>query len=364
MTGIPSRWERTRAALEQLDCAQLLATGPDHVTHLAGYNRYLAGPSAVILRGGGQQCLIVPRPELDIARESSTADDVLGYGTPDLLDLDPEATMLDFCSTLLAPGAVALAGPGGVRARSHDQLAGATAFDTQLEEIRLVKDRDELERIRRSSRLCLDAQDAVGRRVMVGADEIDGFNAAQSAAQTIAGTPVEFICTVASGARAAMIGPPRMIPAHIAPDHGDGVLVDIAVRDRGYWGDSARTYVFGHNDQITSAVAVLAEIKEAAARRLVPGTRAAAIFDFVRDELARAFPGNVLSHHAGHGIGIGVGEAPQLLPGNDALLRENMVIALEPSFYVAGQWGARVEDVYRVTADGGRILISDDEDDA
>ena len=188
-------------------------------------------------------------------------------------------------------------------------------------------------------RLCLDAQDAVGRRASRGRSEIDGFNAAQSAAQIdrrdARGVHLH-------GRQRGPRGDDRtavVIPTHIAPDHGDGVLVDIAVRDRGYWGDSARTYVFGHNDQITSAVAVLAEIKEAAARRLVPGTRAAAIFDFVRDELARAFPGNVLSHHAGHGIGIGVGEAPQLLPGNDALLHENMVIALEPSVYVAGPVG-------------------------
>lgn len=306
----------------------------------------------------------MPSLELDLAREQATADEVIGYGTSDLLDLDPEATLLDLCTTLLRPGSLALACPTRRRALLADDLRAPAAFDSALEEIRLVKDDDELDQIRRSCQLCLDAQKAVAQAVAQGASEIDAFNAAQSAAQSIAGGPVEFICTVASGTRAAMIGPPFVLPTDVAPDEGDGVLVDIAVRDRGYWGDSARTYVVGESAPITAATAVLGTIKQAAARLLLPGTRATEIFEFVRDELANAFPGNILSHHAGHGIGIGVGEAPQLLPGNHYMLQENMVIALEPSVYLEGRWGARFEDVYLVTTDGGRLLTSAGEDAA
>ncbi|HZS90757.1 MAG TPA: M24 family metallopeptidase, partial [Chloroflexota bacterium] len=37
-------------------------------------------------------------------------------------------------------------------------------------------------------------------------------------------------------------------------------------------------------------------------------------------------------------------------------LQEGMVIAIEPGVYFAGRYGLRTEDIYLVTAQGGRQL--------
>lgn len=353
-----------QAALEEAGCPQLLAIGADHVTHLSGYTRYLAGHAAVIVKGDGHTSLIVPSAELEVARAESAVDEVFGYGAPDLLALDPLRTMLELAVTLLGPGSVALAGSTDARRCLPEKLRDPVAFDDALENVQLVKDPDEIDRIERSYRICLNAQAAVADTLVQGTTEIGAFNVAQNVAQLAAGGPVEFICTVAAGSRAALIGPPFVVPAAVVASQGDPVLVDIAVRAEGYWGDSARTDVVGDNAEVMSAVASLGAIKDSAARLLKPGARAADIFEFVRDELSRAFPGNVLRHHAGHGIGIAVGEAPQLLPESDRMLEANMVIALEPSVYVEGRWGARHEDLYLVTDDGGRLLTSADANDS
>jgi Xaa-Pro aminopeptidase len=38
--------------------------------------------------------------------------------------------------------------------------------------------------------------------------------------------------------------------------------------------------------------------------------------------------------------------------GNDIPLQEGMAFSVEPGIYFPGQWGARIEDIVVVTADG------------
>ncbi len=45
-------------------------------------------------------------------------------------------------------------------------------------------------------------------------------------------------------------------------------------------------------------------------------------------------------------------EEPYIAPGNDLVLREGMAFSIEPGIYFPGEWGARIEDIVVVTADG------------
>ena len=57
-------------------------------------------------------------------------------------------------------------------------------------------------------------------------------------------------------------------------------------------------------------------------------------------------------HRTGHGIGLSVHEEPYIVAGNDLPLEEGMAFSVEPGIYFPGQWGARIEDIVIVTADG------------
>jgi len=57
-------------------------------------------------------------------------------------------------------------------------------------------------------------------------------------------------------------------------------------------------------------------------------------------------------HRTGHGIGVSVHEEPYISPGNALPLREGMVFSIEPGIYFPDAWGARIEDIVAVTADG------------
>ena len=54
----------------------------------------------------------------------------------------------------------------------------------------------------------------------------------------------------------------------------------------------------------------------------------------------------------GHGVGLLANEAPSVCDGNDQELKKNMVITIEPTLHIPGQFGVRVENTVIVTETG------------
>jgi Xaa-Pro aminopeptidase len=68
----------------------------------------------------------------------------------------------------------------------------------------------------------------------------------------------------------------------------------------------------------------------------------------------------VYPHHTGHGVGVTGHEAPRIVPYNNEVLAEGMVIMLEPGIYLPGETGVRLEDALLVTATGAEVLTRHD----
>ena len=79
---------------------------------------------------------------------------------------------------------------------------------------------------------------------------------------------------------------------------------------------------------------------------------AAQVDAVARDVLAADGLAEAFVHRTGHGIGLSVHEEPYLVAGNDLVLEEGMAFSIEPGVYFPGAWGARIEDIVVVTADG------------
>ncbi len=234
-------------------------------------------------------------------------------------------------------------------------LLSASVSDatSTLHRIRLVKDWDELEKIGTGYELCWLGQDAVARGATPGASEIELFTAAQSTAQIASGGPIEFVCDLLSGPATADV----CCPVHVADtrtlETGDPVVADIVVRTAGYWGDTAGTYVVGSHPDAEAARALLLDVLEETRVALVPGATGADIFDLMHTRITEAVPEGELPHHGGHALGLTSFEDPHLIPADTLPFEPWMVLAVEPGVYVEGRYGARVENVFVVTPDGG-----------
>lgn len=363
------RLERLRTWLEdeQLDCAVLF--GADHVNHLCGYWRYFGGPSALVLGRDGERTLVVMLDEAPIAERLSEADGVLGFGERGFgIDLDPVAGLVATVAAIPVVARASRIGVGSEIPAADSRLAAAvsaTIVDAgpALAGIRLVKDWDELEKINAGYRLCWLGQDEVATGAVPGVSEIELFTAAQSTAQIASGGPIEFVCDLLSGPNTADVCCPIHVAGTRKLEPGDAVIADIVVRTAGYWGDSAGTYTVGGHAEAEAARSLLLDVLEQARTELVPGATGAEVFAGMRSRILGAVPDGELPHHGGHALGLTSFEDPHLIPSDTTPLEPWMVLAVEPGVYVEGRYGARVENVFVVTPEGGvelRAALADD----
>lgn len=341
--------------MDARDCAYGVVAGVDHTCHLTGYFRYMGTPAAVIVGPNAERTVVVARFEVAAAENEVDADAVVGYGSDDLLDFVPMRALATACRELVPSSRVAIAGHPGFTSLLGEGLEPVD-ITPDLMLLRRVKDDDELDRIQAAFELALIGQRAVEALLDQGLTEIELFTAGHAAAQEAAGAPVEFLGALASGSHTSLISPPLHVPGETRVGSRASVLADIAIRHRGYWGDSTRTYA--RTDEIAFASAVLSTILDEAAAGLRPGRRVAEVYTAMHAAITERLPGAIFPHHGGHGIGIGVGENPQIVPTEESLIEERMVFAIEPGAYWQGSHGARVENTYVVHRSGAEIISS------
>jgi Xaa-Pro aminopeptidase len=341
----------------ELDC--VVAFGADNVNYLASYWRYYGGPSGVVLGSDGDRTLVVMRDEVPVAERLGSADSVLGFGVRGFgIELAPAPLLAGVVSSIPAlAGArrVGIAdGLGGMASLLAAEIpAELVDAGAALVRLRLIKDEDELARMLHAYELCWLGQEAVGIAAAEGASEIEMFSAAQRAAQVAHGEPIEFLADLLAGEATADVCCPIRIAGRNEAAAGDPVIADVVVRADGYWGDSAETHVVASNPEVEAVRAELLAILEQARGELRSGTTGADVFGAMRQRILDAFPGGEFPHHGGHALGLTSFEDPHLIPSDETPLESWMALAVEPGVYFPGRFGARVENVFIVTPDGG-----------
>ena len=231
-------------------------------------------------------------------------------------------------------------------------------IDGWLEPLRMVKTAEELARLRENFALTDLGHAAARQAVAAGEREIDVWTAVHGAIQKRAGqrVPLGNDCVVGHRPDNNIGGWPL--------DHeirsGDSLIVDLSTQLHGYWSDSCATYY--PNEPTRKQVAmhkVVTEALELAISLVRPGVVARDIDHKVRQFIAGAgYP--VYPHHTGHGVGVSGHEAPRIVPYDDQVLAEGMVILLEPGIYFAGETAVRLEDAVLVTPGGAELLTGHD----
>lgn len=329
--------------------AIIVGPGPD-LQYLVGVEGdTIERLTALVLGPGLAPTIIVPRMEL--AKVRTTAVGELGLTVSDWVDGDNPYDLV-----AAALGAVSRVGVSDALPALHviplaERIGVRVELATPvLRESRMIKDAAEIAELRKAGA----AIDAVHRRVpeWLRAGRTEREVAADIAEAIVAEghRTVEFVI-VGSGPNGA--DPHHEVSDRVIDD-GDIVVVDIGgAVPSGYNSDSTRTYVVGTPDSAAAErIAVLVRAQQAAVDAARPGATAEQVDAAARQVLTDAGLGEAFLHRTGHGIGVSVHEEPYIAPGNDLVLREGMAFSIEPGIYFAGEWGARIEDIVVVTADG------------
>jgi Xaa-Pro aminopeptidase len=238
-----------------------------------------------------------------------------------------------------------------------DQFTETVAIDGWLEPLRMIKTEEELAKLRRNFALT-DIGFAAGREAVVaGKQEIDVWNAVESAIQKAVGCRVPLGNDCVVGYRQANVGG---WPLNYEIRPNDSLIVDISVILDGYWSDGCRTFYAGERTPKQEKMHRTAlEALDLAISLARPGIAAREIDQRVRQFIADAgYP--VYPHHTGHGVGASGHEAPRIVPYNDEVMREGMVLMFEPGIYFPGETSVRIENGVLIKASGPEILTHHD----
>ena len=140
--------------------------------------------------------------------------------------------------------------------------------------------------------------------------------------------------------------------------HGCNLAFDFGMKWNGYSSDFGRTIYIGEPLQKWRTVHQLVmTAQRTAVEQMISGKITAVGLDRIaRDVIKDGGYTWEFFHRLGHSIGVDVHEYPYLNVGYDIPLLENMVFTVEPSVMVNQDMRIRVEDVVRVTADGGDVF--------
>jgi Xaa-Pro aminopeptidase len=223
-----------------------------------------------------------------------------------------------------------------------------------VESLRMIKDKEEIKCIKRACKDCCDIMNYAFKIVEPDISEKSLKNRIELHIHKKGIDKANFDIIVASGRNASM--------PH-APISGKNikkakmVIIDLGTMACGYNSDLTRTFFMGRIDRkYLNIYNTVLDAQKTAFEHVKPGVEARSLDAISRQYLSNKGLGSYFIHSLGHGIGLEVHEEPSISRNSNIVLRENMVITIEPGVYIPGWGGVRIEDVVIVSKSGCKIL--------
>ncbi|NJD28012.1 MAG: aminopeptidase P family protein [Chloroflexi bacterium] len=335
--------------------------------------RYLTGHrapalerlTALVLPARGAATLLAPRLEAMAAAGCPAArDGVLEVVAWDETD-DPYRLVAHRLAASLGGSAPWLLVNADLPARHLLELQRALPVasfalgDEVLGELRVVKEPAEVERLRRAAAAADRTIASIAAGRLVGRTEADVSHEVRERLVAEGHDEASF-AIVGSGPNSAS---PHHEPGDRVIGPGEPVVLDIGGTLDGYGSDITRTFwvtgpdgSIGPDPQFVELFELVRRAQAAATAAVRPGITCEALDAVARRVIGEAGRADEFLHRLGHGIGLEAHEAPYLVAGNDTPLRPGMAFRIEPGIYVAGRWGARIEDIVVCGEDGPIVL--------
>ena len=346
-----ARQRRLLQQMQQRDWELVVVNQPEHIQWLTGVKFPWVFQAGAALSTDGRVTLICP----DEPSDPGAIDEVATYEAKwhSTLRNDQrqacDARLMEVLDGLPKRVAVEYSSRSG-----HLPLGQPADAEPLLYELRRRKDPDELAMMRRAIAATEKMYEAARQLIEPGVSELQVFNRLQAAAveelgEMLTGTGNDYQCNSRGG-------PPR---ENVRAEAGQLYILDLGPAFRGYFADNCRTIaVTDVSDRQQEAWEHVTDVFNIVETHVRPGVSASEIFKQAQTRLNQA-PVGVFNHHLGHGVGLFPHEAPHLNPNWDDQFEQGDVFTAEPGLYAPElSAGMRIENQYRVTADGVERLTN------
>lgn len=225
-----------------------------------------------------------------------------------------------------------------------------------VEAARLIKDEAEIENLRMACGIASKVGEKLPSILRSGMTEFEAAAEVSYLMQKMGASAPSF-------ATNASFGPNSAEPHHSPGDDrlrsGDTVLFDYGALFRRYGSDVTRTLFFKKiSKKQRRMYEVVLEAQLAGIESIHAGANGKDVDAAARRVIDSSEFKGLFIHSLGHGIGLSVHDGGRMAPDLDLVLKENMVLTVEPGIYVRGEGGVRIEDDVRITKEGCEVLTS------
>lgn len=221
-----------------------------------------------------------------------------------------------------------------------------------IESVRSIKDPGEIAAVKTAAQIARKALKQTRKFIRQGITENELAGRLDLQIRRL-GATTSFETIVAFGANAAL---PHYKPHSKKLKKNDTVLIDFGARYKGYCCDITRCYAVGRPSNLYKKVYETVQKAQATAIGMIKDHADIQQVDAATRAVIAKSKLPVYGHGTGHGLGLEVHEDPIVSRETKGKLKAGQIITIEPSVYMPGKLGVRIEDDILVTKTGYEIL--------
>lgn len=352
MTNFAQRRSKLRSLLRKEGTDALLVTNFTNVTYLTGFT---GDDSYLLVTTKNDVVISDERYTTQLEEECSGLElEIRGPGKQMLPTVAEVLKKAKLKKLSVEASSMTLGLHAGLEKASPDcELVPSTGW---IEELRMIKDRDEVARTKVACEQARRAFEVVTAGLTTDMTESQVAADLEYQARRFGAKGLSFEAIVATGARAAL---PHARPTQQKLGAADFTLIDWGVNEGLYMSDLTRIVVTGKiSPKLRKIYGVVLKAQLAGIAAIRPGVTCEAVDQAARGVIAKAGFGKQFGHGLGHGTGLEIHEAPRLAQNQSRVLAPGMIVTVEPGIYFPGWGGVRIEDDVLVTRDGHEVLTS------
>ena len=223
-----------------------------------------------------------------------------------------------------------------------------------VDRVRMIKDEEEKELMRRASLLNDAACQRVINSISEGKSEKDVAKDLLAIHEELKVDGLSFEPIIAYGANGA--NPHGTVgDRYVKP--GNAIIIDMGGIKDNYCSDMTRTVFWKQpSEKAREVFEIVLEAQKRGVATVKPGVRFCDIDAACRDYITEKGYGKFFTHRTGHHIGLECHEYGDISSINKTKCEPGMIFSIEPGIYLPGEFGVRIEDLVLVTEDGCEVL--------
>jgi Xaa-Pro dipeptidase len=354
-----ARLDKLNASLRTSDLDVVILNPGPTLTYLTGLNFHLMERPVVLFFAKDQDPALV-LPELELQKVASLPYKLQVFPYPekpsewdDAFRKAAQALSLDGKRIGVEPGQLRLMEFGHVKSGAPE--ADYPDAGNVLSDLRLKKDQNEIEAMRKAVKIAQSALEATIPSIKIGMTEKELSSELVVQLLRNGSEPeMPFSPIVSGGLNSAN---PHASPTERKLQAGDLLVIDWGATHDGYISDLTRTFAVGEVDDEYQKIHKIVQESNAAGRAAAkPGAHCADVDIAAREVIEKSGYGKYFTHRTGHGIGMEGHEEPYIRGDNMQILEPGMAFTVEPGIYLPGRNGVRVEDNVVMTETGADVL--------